>query len=136
MQTDAEPKNRRARAAARPVLALGLAAVFVLIARQIEPAGSLAGESGSLGDPVPETAPSQKAYGSKRPSLGVLTGRDYRIEITDSAEGPRYSVFDEFGELLADELLAEDVYRAVPDLELSTLYADGPLMMVDELPEP
>lgn len=136
MANDNKPKNRRARAAARPVLALGLAAVFVLIARQIEPAGSLAGEAGSLGDPAPASAPAQRAYGSKRPSLGSLSGGDYRIEMFDSAEGPRYSVFDEHGDLLADRLLAEDVYRAVPDLDLTTLFADGPLMMVDELPEP
>jgi len=136
MPNDAYPSPRRARAAARPILALALAAIFVLIARQIEPAGSLAGEAGDLGDPAPQPAPAQKAYGSKRPSLGVLTGRDYRIEVTDSPEGPRYSVFDEFGELLADELLADDVYRAVPNLDLTTLFADGSLMMVDELPEP
>lgn len=136
MPTDNESKSRRARAAARPVLALGLAAVFVLIARQIEPAGSLAGEAGDLGDAAPPPPAAQKAFGSNRPSLGSLSGGDYRIEIFDSPEGARYSVFDQNGDLLADRLLAEDVYRAVPNLDLTTLYADGPLMMVDELPEP
>ncbi|MBL0921156.1 MAG: hypothetical protein IBJ10_03395 [Phycisphaerales bacterium] len=134
--TKTQPTARRTRAAARPLIALALASVFILVARQIEPAGSLAGESGDLGDPIaPAGAP--KAFGTGRPSLGTLTGGDYTIEIVPHPDGPRYTVYDRNGEKIADQLPAEDLYRIAPDLDVTGLFAgmSGPLMMA-ELPEP
>lgn len=138
MPNAAESSPHRARAVARPLIAVALAAGFILVARQIEPSGSLAGEGASLSDPVPQALlPStpQKTFGSGRPTLGTLTGGDYTIEISPGPDGPRYSVYDKDGTLLADQLPAEDLYRAVPDLDVTTMFSGGPLMMA-ELPEP
>jgi hypothetical protein len=71
--------------------------------------------------------------------LGQLEGREHRVLIFASPEGPRYSVYSLSGELLQADLAADDVYRAFPDLELGSLRdvpaSDGKTIMLAPTPD-
>lgn len=69
--------------------------------------------------------------------IGTLEGNEYRILIHHADDAPRYSVCAPDGRVLRDHLLAEDVYREFPTLDLKRLRLDppldstsGPLMLV------
>ena len=66
--------------------------------------------------------------------VGQLEGRENRLLMFASPEGPRYTVYSLAGDLLAPDLAADDVYRAFPDLDLSTLHdlpaSDGKAIML------
>ncbi len=114
----------------RPAIALLLALGFILVARQIEPGDSHAGESGSLGDPLPQTPHTAPLSSGKR-TLGTLTGGGYTIEILPGPDGPRYTVRNEQGDIIADNATEDMLYRIAPDLDLSRWSATGPVMLVE-----
>lgn len=69
--------------------------------------------------------------------IGTLEGREYRILIHHADGEPRYTVCSSDGRVLREDLLADDVYREFPDLDLRRLHFDppsdgksGPLMLV------
>jgi hypothetical protein len=49
--------------------------------------------------------------------IGRLIGNDHEIVILASSLGPRYSVYDASGNLLAAKLTIEQLGRRFPDLE-------------------
>ena len=67
--------------------------------------------------------------------IGSLEGTEHLVLVYSSPNGPRYSVFTLQGRLVAGGLEAGEVYRVVPELDMTTLRdlpeSDGkPLMLV------
>jgi len=63
---------------------------------------------------------------SGRALLGTFQGREHMVKCFASPDGPRYSVYTLDGRVLQANLPADEVYRAFPDIDLSTLRADPP----------
>lgn len=68
--------------------------------------------------------------------IGTLEGRDFTVHAYATAQGPVYSVFNRSGELLQQDLPADEVYRAFPQIDLKNLHLapasstpDGALML-------
>jgi hypothetical protein len=94
----------------------------------------------------PQKSSAQPVGAGERPRLlGTIAGVRYLVEVRASDRGPLYTVrLRQGGRVLARDLAADEVYRAVPDLDVSTLHVgpDGggdlgrPLMMVHPTDEP
>lgn len=61
-------------------------------------------------------------------SMGVLEGRELLVNIVATPDGPRYTVLDRTGAILAERLSQEELYQSFPDLRMDTVVA-GPLML-------
>ncbi|MFI4917223.1 MAG: hypothetical protein ACIAS6_12050 [Phycisphaerales bacterium JB060] len=70
--------------------------------------------------------------------VGTLQGRDYGVRIEVTEEGPRYTVVDRQGVVVADRLTLETLAERYPRLAPYELWADeqgnslGPLMIVPD----
>jgi hypothetical protein len=70
--------------------------------------------------------------------LGTLEGRDYGVRIEVTEKGPRYTVVDAQGVVVAERLPLETLAEEYPLLAPHELWADeageslGPLMMVPD----
>lgn len=70
--------------------------------------------------------------------LGTLEGRDYGLRIEMTADGPRYTVVDRRGVVVAERMSRQALAERFPDLSPIGLYADdlepihGPLMMAPD----
>ncbi len=109
---------------ARPVLlrvgtALGIAIGFLWVTSRIDP------EPSSAQFVAPQ---SESAQISKSKSLGSFEGRDHTIRIVATPDGPRYTITDPHGVIIADKLTKDEVYERFPTFQLDTMTA-GPLMM-------
>lgn len=60
------------------------------------------------------------------PLLGELTSPAYRILVYAAADGPRYTVLDHDGQILYENLEADEVYRVVPGLDVRDLHTIAP----------
>lgn len=56
--------------------------------------------------------------------LGRIEDRDYHVLAYAAPDAPRYTVFSLEGRLLQADMLADDVYRSFPTLNLTTLRVD------------
>ncbi len=133
-------------AAVRAGVAVLVAGIFLYAASVIEPDDSLAstgkdsaetsssapGRSGSARDaaardgnhsgataaemyaPAPEGEPA---------SLGSLSGPQYSVRIRASQTGPLYTILDDNGLVLAEDLTAEQASEQFPDLDLAGMQA-------------
>lgn len=73
--------------------------------------------------------------------VGMLETKNFLVLIHAAPDAPRYSVFALSGELIKGDMLADDVYREFPTLDLKSLRLEpapqdpqtstGPLMMAD-----
>jgi hypothetical protein len=133
-------------------LAGGAALVFVLAASLIDPDPSRASQ-GSLSVALPDGVSIEIPAELRRVdattdvgrSLGELRGRTRRVEIIAGRAGapPTYRVVDAHGNVLADNLHADEVYTVDPDLTIDRMgdYPDagegdamplgGSLMLLD-----
>jgi hypothetical protein len=108
------------------VLACVLAtAAFVGIAIWAQPTGSSAHQGAPPARPMPPIR--GPAY------LGQLEGRDHIVKVYSTADGPRYTVCDHAGRVLARGLAADGVYRDFPGLDIGSLHAGpgGALMLAE-----
>ena len=71
-------------------------------------------------------------------SMGTLEGREFTVRIEATETGPRYSVIDSSGTLIAERLDADMLRERYPLLAPGAFYANergkplGPLMMVPD----
>jgi hypothetical protein len=114
---------------AKPVLvrvggALAIAMGFLWVTSQVDPGATRATETENGVLPI--------VASTKAPvtSLGTLEGRDYIINLVSTPDGPRYTVVDHFGAVLATGLTQEQVYEEFSDLTLDRMLS-SPVMMVD-----
>jgi len=112
----------------KPVLlrvgtALAVALGFLWVTSRIDPEPSNAGFKNEAA----------VAYSDAElpPSLGTFEGRDYVLRVSAGPDGPRYTVTDASGLVLADGLTQQQVYERFPELQLETMTA-GPLMLAPE----
>lgn len=85
------------------------------------------------------TSPDTRAPGltgsDGRVLIGRTLGRSHRLVIYMTTDGARYTITDNSGRILAEDLPEDDVYRAFPDLDPGSLHAgtsgDHRLMLVD-----
>jgi hypothetical protein len=121
-------------------------AVFLFAASIFNPALSSASD-----DPVPgvmKLTPRQTAevidgllrreHPKHWPSLGMMEGADYLILMYGSPRGPSYTVCSRYGDVLEQDLSADDVYRSFPDLNIPGMRLEPgesggstPLMLAD-----
>lgn len=52
------------------------------------------------------------------PLIGALAGMDYIVLVHGADEGARYSVYTSSGKLMRADLMADEVYREFPSLDL------------------
>lgn len=129
------------KAVVRVVIAASVVAAFLVTASLISPEHSAASEVASRrgldaaaggrrgAPPADQRTPPPRAETKRGPvSLGTLQGRALSVRIAATADGPRYTVIDSAGAVLATDLAAEDVYRDFPDLSVDTMLC-SPLMM-------
>ena len=70
--------------------------------------------------------------------MGRLEGRDYGLRIEATAEGPRYTVVDEQGVIIAERLSRQALAARFPALAPGEFYVNeeqpshGPLMLVPD----
>jgi hypothetical protein len=69
-----------------------------------------------------------------------LHGATHEAWVYASPDGARYTVIDGAGRVVIEDAPADEVYRAVPELDLKNLQLEpgasgGPLMMADEEPQ-
>lgn len=102
-------------------------------------AGGLLTAAASLIGPEPSSASSvQLGAGTRRVAgdpfanavklpayLGSLTSRGYKVEVFIGRVGPLYTVSDLSGSVLATHLNADALYARFPELDVSTLHAEG-----------
>ncbi|MBL8991178.1 MAG: hypothetical protein JNJ48_06315 [Phycisphaerae bacterium] len=72
--------------------------------------------------------------GQGRKLLGSLVGSNWHVWIYSDPTGPLYTVANSRGQVLAEGLGADDVYRRFPDLPIDRLRlipAEGALMLAD-----
>jgi len=72
--------------------------------------------------------------GKGRKLLGSLVGSNWHVWIYSDPTGPMYTVANSRGQVLAEGLSADDVYRRFPDLPIDRLRlipAEGALMLAD-----
>lgn len=83
----------------------------------------------------PATGPRAPAVDGKgRKLLGSLVGSNWHVWIYSDPTGPMYTVANSRGQVLAEGLSADDVYRRFPDLPIDRLRlipAEGALMLAD-----
>lgn len=101
------------------VIALG----FLWVTSQVDPGASRATE----GDV--QTSPNVAGVDSPIFSLGTLEGRDYNVRLISTPAGPRYTVSDLFGTVLATDLGVEELYDRFPQLAVDRMIS-SPVMMV------
>jgi len=118
------PSWRHARPAlARASLALALAVGFLWAASRIDPGQSSAVTTLAPTDGVhPEPA---------RRSIGALEGFDHTLVVVATPEGPRYTIYDAAGAVIAQRVTREELSSLRPDLNLDSLIA-GPLMLAPD----
>ena len=124
----------------RAILGLFAIGVFIVLVSAIVPFGSSAEdryEDVQISDPrwqASEFPPELNHFGW--PLLGSLEGARYRVWIYSSPEGPAYTVIDEYGWIIEENLLEEEIREACPELELEGMIAPvgenwSPVMLVD-----
>ncbi len=116
---------------AKPVLvrvggALAIALGFLWVTSQVDPGATRATETDSENEVLPIVANSD----GPATTLGTLEGRDYIINLVSTPAGPRYTVIDHFGAVLATGLTQEQVYEEFSVLTLDRMLS-SPVMMVD-----
>lgn len=94
------------RTLGRSAVAAALAAVVLYAAWRTEPDPSLASNDGSAAQIAP--APG---------SMGLLVGREARIELVPTPQGPRYTVRAADGTLLGERLTSDEVAALFPGLD-------------------
>lgn len=113
---------------AKPVLlrvgtALAVAVGFLWVTSQVDPEPTTAGY---------ERSPRTELSKSEIPaSLGTFEGREHTLRAIATPDGPRYTVTDAGGVVLADGLTEQQVYERFPELKLETMTA-GPLMLAPQ----
>jgi len=110
---------------ARISVALALSLGFLWAASRIDP-----GQSSAVTIVAPRPVMTDEAG---RVSMGVLQGRDITLHLIATPDGPRYTVLDATGAVIAERVTREELSSLRPDLNLDNLIA-GPLMLapIDE----
>jgi len=144
---------RPAGVISRIAIALAVAGGFLWAASQIDPGASRAvdqtrpesrlpheidpfGDERPVDDPgdleelADQLALSASADAMATGVIGSLEGRDHTIHIHATPDGPRFTITDQAGGVLASRLTAEQVYRRFPEYAGEHTIA-GPMMMVD-----
>ena len=110
----------------RALAVLGFLAVFYTAASLFNPDPSAA-------TPVanPRPLPTQSGADIERlnprttPALvGTLSGAHYTLDVYLTPAGARYTVKDLAGNVLADQVTSDDLYRDFPDLDVDHMHAD------------
>lgn len=127
------PVSRRVRSA---LLMVAGALAFLGIASVVNPNGPRSASAGSAGGGFAATqvlADTHPTRGWKL--IGSLISNEHEARMWATPDGPRYSIHTLDGRLLQDNLAADDVYRAFPDMDIERLRADPPnqrtLMLAD-----
>lgn len=122
MNLDMDPFGRTFN---RLLAVFGLSIAFVAMASILSPRTSSAGSAGVRS---PEGAA----------VIGRLIGREHEIVVIAGDAGPRYSVYDAKGMLLAEHLTIEQLGRQFDGLDRMVMHMMGPSMrigVVDEMHE-
>ncbi|MCC6322788.1 MAG: hypothetical protein IT438_15295 [Phycisphaerales bacterium] len=120
-------------------------AAFLLLASVFDPGHSSANDNHVPGviDLARHRAASatevlRRAHPQGWPTLGMLEGAEYLVIVHASPSGPRYTVCNTIGEVLATDLAADDVYRSFPELDIPGMLLDPeandgspPMMLAD-----
>lgn len=123
----------------RTLLIAGGVCVFALVGSIISPSWSEAGDGARMKVDGGGGAARPRSMPIVAPAtlIGTLEGREYRILIHHAEGEPRYTVCSPDGRVLREDLLADDIYREFPDLDLRRLHLDppnrdgsGPLMLI------
>lgn len=114
---------------AKPVLvrvggALAIAMGFLWVTSQVDPGATRATEPENTALPIVVSSASPAL------TLGTLEGRDYIINLVSTPDGPRYTVVDHFGSVLASGLTQQEVYDQFSGITLDRMIS-SPVMMVD-----
>ncbi len=115
------------------VLAVGLGVVtFLAVASIISPGSSVATpaqDQHAGGFPLANDQRSvQPAESVHRPlSLGVLDGREVRVEMWSGPIAPTYSIYDADGRVMLSGARSDEVYMTLPDIDIRSMMADVPL---------
>lgn len=111
-----------------------VALVLGVIAAGFDPAGS----RGSPSAPRPIAIPQPHLFDPHgRPLLGELIGRDAIVRIYDSPDGPRYTICDLSGDVMAEGLTPSEVAERFPQIDLHRLILEpapemhGPIMSAE-----
>ncbi len=94
------------------------ACAFLAIASMIKPDNSRASDIVPSMEPV-QSAPATNDQGW--PLLGEIVGVETRVWIYGSPEGPRYTITTHDGWVMMQDLLADEVYRNFPDLDVENM---------------
>lgn len=114
--------------ALRILAALAFVAIFYTAASLWEPGHSTA----TPAQPVPsalDRAPqnTQRLIPSAEPAfVGSLLGVNYQLDIFLTPSGGRYTVRTASGDLLAELISQDQLYREFPDLDVDQMHADVP----------
>ena len=126
------PTTRRVRGV---LVMVGGALAFLGIASVVNPNGPRNASAGGT-----NTFAATQVLADTHPTrgwklIGTLLNAEHEVRCWATPQGPRYSVHSLDGRLLQDNLVADDVYRAFPDMDLERLRADPPnqrtLMLAD-----
>lgn len=113
----------------RALAVLGGLAVFYTAASLFEPDPSAATPAAT---PSPRQALShdssiERLNPRTTPALvGTLSGTQYTLDVYLTPSGARYTVKDLAGNVLADQITSDDLYRDFPDLDVDRMHADVP----------
>jgi len=105
---------------------LAIALGFLWMTSRIDPGQTRASEAGA---PVPAVT-GARTTSAPGASMGTLVGRNVTINIIATPDGPRYTVLDPTGGVLAERLTEEELYDLYPELRMDTITA-GPLMLAE-----
>jgi hypothetical protein len=115
-------RRRYARIGGRVIIASLAVGLFVAVASVFEPENSIATPE-RLRQDVDPVALSAGTY------LGELVGRNHSVVIHATPDGPRYTALDGLGNVIAADLMADEVYQLLPDVNIDTLSADDNSML-------
>ncbi len=162
LQLDQPPKSRMMLQ--RVIAVVAGVAIFSFIASTLRPGSSAASEKATRHHAANLTAGGAGGTGNARRAtdaehfsrletggraapahprglkpLGNMLGRDYLTWIYASPDGPRFTICRPDGDILAEDLTADEVYAQFPDLDIKGMGtpADaeiGPLMLAPEQP--
>lgn len=117
---------------ARTLVAFGFLIAFFAAAAVIHPGSSTARPTNLPEYPLGGQDRQDRPTPIESPSLGTLEGRQFRVEILAGAE-PRFNVFDLAGNLIAQNITADELYRIDPLLDISSMTGESApaLMMIE-----
>lgn len=133
-QSAARPATR---AGLRILVAVAAAVAFLVAVRLADPAATSADPADNQGQ---ITVPEAELDGADEAFMGALEGVGHSVRIYTTPKGPRYSVLDEFGHIVASDLNADEVHAFLPGYDVQSMQAgaldddlllEGPLMLAD-----